>query len=116
MWLARAGASEEGATYQVGDHDFALTTSGGRARRSGLAGLLGLLGGLLDTANGSGGSSRAAGIGATTAAALASRLLPRADDRLKRLVQARFRHGGWRECRVGGQRGCAEVMQRARLG
>lgn len=59
-----------GTTYQVGDHDLALTARRGGASRSGL-GLLGLLCGLLDTANRRGGGSRATGIRSTAAAALA---------------------------------------------
>jgi hypothetical protein len=93
MRLAEFGVSFRRTTYQVGDHDLALTARWGGTCRSCL-GLLGLLCGLLNTANGGSGSSRTAGLRATAAAALTGGLLPRADDRLEGLVEARFRHDG----------------------
>jgi hypothetical protein len=88
--------------YQVGDHDLALATGSSGGGSSSSLGLLVLLGRLLDTADGgSSGGRTTASIRATAAAALASRLLARADDGLEGLVEAGFRHGGGDSSQVG---------------
>jgi hypothetical protein len=92
----------ETGAYQVGDHDLALATGSSGSGRGSSLGLLVLLGRLLDTADGgSSGGRTTASIRATTAAALASRLLARADDGLEGLVEAGFRHGGGDSSQVG---------------